>query len=251
MQLGRLGVAGHRGQRRQVVDAEHPEPRRPLDQQVQQVGGGEGVVERPVRRLVVQAEPRRQRAEAAVGHLVAHQPPGQRDRIDAHGVEARVAGALEGVAQERHVEPDVVTDEDRAAEELEQRRQHGLDARRRRDQRVGEAGEHGDLRRDRPPRVDQRLERAEELAASDLDRADLGDRVVRAVAAGGLEVEHAERHVGQRRAEVVEAALDGPSPNCRCHEGMTPRTLVRVKRPFVDQVFGVGGCGRTGTSRRP
>ena len=91
--------------------------------------------------------------------------------------------------------------------ELEQRRQHRLDPRGRGDEGVGQPGEHGDLRRDRPARVDERLERAEELAAADLDGADLGDRVIAAVAAGRLEVEHAERDVGERRAEVVEAAL--------------------------------------------
>ena len=192
-----------------------------------------------------------QRAQAAVRHLVAHQPAGEGDGVDAHRVEAGVAGALERVAQERHVEADVVADEDRAAQELEQRRQHGLDARRRRDERVGEAGQHRDLRGDGAARVDERLERAEELAAADLDRADLGDHVVDAVAAGRLEVEHAERDVGERRPEVVEAALDGPvgrraapptprparSPDCRRHPGMTARTTVRVKHPFVDQVF--------------
>ena len=84
----------------------------------------------------------------------------------------------------------------------------------------------GDLRRDRPARVDEGLERAEALAAADLDRADLGDRVVDPVAARRLEVEHAERDVGERRAEVVEAALDrSPQPRA-C---MTPRTPVRVK----------------------
>ena len=191
----------------------------------------------------------RQRAEAAVGHLVAHQPAGQGDGVDAHRVEARVPGALERGAQERHVEADVVADEDRAAEELEQRRQHGLDARRRRDEGVGEAGEHRDLRRDGPARVDERLERAEELAAAHLDRADLGDRVVGAVAAGRLEVEDAERDVGERRAEVVEAALHGPVRRCRAvvrvptadrhrrHDSTNDRSCqTRVRRPGVRPV---------------
>ena len=127
------------------------------------------------------------------------------------------------------------------------------------DERVGEPGQHRDLRRDGPARVDERLERAEELAAADLDRADLGDRVVGAVAAGRLEVEDAERDVGERRPEVVEAALDGPPSrptrvtrrwptSSRC---MTARTPVRVKHPFDDQVFARARPGRTGTTRRP
>ena len=64
LELGRLRVAGHRRQRREVVEAEHAEPGRPLDQQVQQVGRGQGVVEGAVGRAVVEPEPRRQRARA-------------------------------------------------------------------------------------------------------------------------------------------------------------------------------------------
>ena len=116
MSLAGLRVPGHRGQRREVVEAEHAEPGGPLDEQVQQVGRGQGVVERAVGRAVVEAEPRRQRAEPAVGHLVAHQAAGQGDGVDVHRVEARVAGALERRTQERHVEADVVADDDGAAE---------------------------------------------------------------------------------------------------------------------------------------
>ena len=108
-------------------------------------------------------------------------------------------------------------DQHGVARELQQRRQHGLDPRRRRHQRVGEAGEHGDHRWDRPARVDEGLERAEALAATDLDGPDLGDGVAGPVATRRLQVEHAERDVGQRRAEVVEAALHW-RPNRRCHD---------------------------------
>ena len=50
-------------------------------------------------------------------------------------------------------------------------------------------------------RVDQGVERAEALAAPDLDRADLADAVVVGRAARGLEVEDAERDVDQRRPD--------------------------------------------------
>ena len=56
-------------------------------------------------------------------------------------------------------------------------------------------------------RVDQGLELAEHLAAAHLDRAELGDRV-RLRAAGGLQVDDAERHLGQVGAEVVEGVLE-------------------------------------------
>ena len=55
-ELGGLGVAGQPGQDEQVVEAEHAPGRRPLEQQVQQVGGGQRVLQRPVGRAVVEPE---------------------------------------------------------------------------------------------------------------------------------------------------------------------------------------------------
>ena len=59
--------------------------------------------------------------------------------------------------------------------------------------RLRDAGEDGDLGRDGHARVHQRLERAEALAAADLDRADLGDRALRGAGTRRLEVDDAER----------------------------------------------------------
>ncbi len=78
---------------------------------------------------------------------------------------------------EGHVEPDVVADDHGVGEELDHRRKHGIDRRCAHHHRLGDAGEHGDHRRDRPTRVDQALQRAEALAAANLDHADLGDEV--------------------------------------------------------------------------
>ena len=140
-----------------------------------------------------------------------------------------MAGTLERGAQERHVEADVVADEHRVAHELEQRREHRLDPWGWRDQGIREPGEDGDDRRDRPAGVDERLERAEALATADLHRTDLGDDVAGPVATGRLEIEHAERDIGERRPEVVERALH----RTLHHMGMRARTSVRVKHLFV------------------
>ena len=70
-------------------------------------------------------------------------------------------------------------------------------------------GQHADVGRDLPARVDQRLELAEHLAAADLHRADLGDRAVLRRPAGGLEVDDDERDVRQRRAEFLDRHLRG------------------------------------------
>ena len=55
-------------------------------------------------------------------------------------------------------------------------------------------------------RVDKGLELAEHLAAAHLDRADLGDHVGLG-AAGGLQVNNAERDLGQMRPKIIKRGL--------------------------------------------
>ena len=102
-----------------------------------------------------------------------------------------------------------MADEDRAADELDERRQHGLDAWRRRTIASVMPGEHGDGRRDGAARVDEGVERPQALAAPELDGADLGDRVL------GGEPPVVSRSTTQNVtsasgvSEVVERALHG------------------------------------------
>ena len=133
-------------------------------------------------RLVIESESRSERAEPTIGDLVAHEAAGEGDRVDARVGERHPTGALERVAEEGEVEADVVTDDHRVADEFVERGQDRSDPWSLVHERVGQPGQHRDLRRDRPTWVDERLERAEELAAADLDGADLGDLVVGAVA---------------------------------------------------------------------
>ena len=143
---------------------------------MQQVGGGQRVVERAVGRAVVEAEAVGQRAQPAVGHLVAHEPAGQRHGVDERLREPVPACAAEGGVEEPEVEPDVVADDHGAADELGQRRAARLE-------RGGRAATIASVMPVRTvmaggmalPGVDERLERAQALAAPDLDRADLGD----------------------------------------------------------------------------
>ncbi len=213
-----------------------------------------------------------ERAEPAVGHLVADQPAGQGGGVDLGRRQLRLTCPPARGAQEREVEPHVVADEHRRPGEVEQRGEHGLDARRRGDDGIGEAGEQRDPGRDRAARVDERLERAEALAAAHLDRTDLGDHVVVAVPARGLEIEDAERR--RRRAacriddQVVEAALlrSIPSVPARCHDTTNTRSRQEHaydRRPVRDRVLNVAavrhprprrrsstaGCARRSSSR--
>ena len=87
--LAACGWASMRGQGEQVVEAEDAEGRRPLEQQVEQVVGGEGVVEGAVGGLVVEPQPDGQGAEAAVRDLVAHEAAGEGAGVDRAVAEAR------------------------------------------------------------------------------------------------------------------------------------------------------------------
>jgi len=108
-----------------------------------------------------------------------------------------------------------VADEDGVAEKLEEAGQHLVDAGRGNHHGLGDAGEHGDLGRDGHARVDQRLERAQALAAPQLDGAHLGDGPVERRPSGGLYVDDAERRLAERHSQVVERPLhaDGSYTN--------------------------------------
>lgn len=157
----------------------------------------------------VGTEERRQRSQPPVGGLVlAHQLAGQGDGVDDLETRPRLAGRLRSGLEEGDVEAGVVRDEDTAAGELEEGGQHRVDARRLSDHAVGDPGEHLDERRDGGAWVDEGLELAEHLAATDLDRADLSDGAFVGAASGRLQVDHDKSHRVQRGAQVIEGALD-------------------------------------------
>jgi len=196
-----------RRQLEQVVEPQHPQVAGALQQDVQQVTGGEGVGQSPVRRPVRQPQPLRQRSQLAVRHLVADQPPGQGAGVDPPVGQGGAPRQGQRRLQEPQVEPDVVPDNDRGPDELEERRQYRLYPGSREHHGLGDAGQDRDLGRYPDAGIDQRLERAEALAAPQLDRPDLGDGVTGGRGAGGFEVEHAEGDLVEWHAQVVEAPL--------------------------------------------
>ena len=222
-ELACLRMCAHRRKCHQVVESQNPKPGRTLEQQVQQFGGGECIVECTVRGTVRQTEALRQRAESTIGHFVAHQSSGERQGVDDGVAERLASAATERGVDERHVESDVVAHDDGIADELLQGRQHGFDSRCRCDHGVGDAGEHRDGGRDGPPRVHQRRHRAELLSGAHLHHADLGDGIATPVGARGFDVEHAERDLVQRSAEVVDGCLGEQFG----HPGSPARTPVR------------------------
>ena len=245
------GMRAHRRQRQEVVEAEHPVARGALEQRVQHLGGRGRVGVGAVRRLDARAEVLRQCVQSQVRDLVAHEPARERERVDTAVREPRVAVRDERGVEERAVETDVVPDDHRVARELEERRQDLGDERRGRHHVLGDAGEHRDHRRDGHARIDERLEAAEQLAAAQLERADLGDRVGVGRSAGGLEVDDDERRLRERRAQVGERLLAGPpgwrrgrggeagQPGSRARSdlGQEPGSGGHEARSVVEQTF--------------
>ena len=165
---------------------------------MEHLGGRGRVGVGAVHRFGLGAEVRGERVQPQVRHVVAHEPAREPDRVDAAVREAADSRGDERGVEEPAVEADVVPDDHRVADELEERRQQLVDLRRGRHHRLGDAGEHRDQRRDRHARVHERVEPAEQLTAPQLQRADLGDPVEAGRAAGGLEVDDDERDLGER-----------------------------------------------------
>jgi len=176
------------------VDAEASDT---FDERVQDVDRGSGVGERSMVRLDGGVEMARQGGEPVVRHLVAQHDASR----ETHGVHdrrhrPRIAELGTGPLEEADVETGVVGDDHAAVSELEELRQHVCESRRARDHRVGDAGEHRDGRRDVCVGVDERGQLTGDLAATYPHGAELRDPAVLG-AARGLEIDHAERHLGQ------------------------------------------------------
>jgi len=158
------------------VDVQRPEA---FEESVQHVDRGLGIVERAVRGLHGRSEEEGQSREFRIAHFSAGQHgPSQPNGVDDRGLGPGQSVGGAGPYEEADVEGGVVSHQHRAAHELQERGQDGLDARRVGDHRVRDARQHGDHRRDRSRRSYESGEFAEYLTAAHFDSADFGDRVV-------------------------------------------------------------------------
>ena len=149
-----------------------------------------------------------QRGQLAIRYLVPEQDlPGQGCGVDDGPTGKAVLQGLARSAEEADVERRVVRHNHRSLGKSQERRQHLADARRVGHHLIGDPGEHRDQRRDVRSRVDEGLELAEHLTAPDLDRADLGDHVGLG-AAGGLQIDDAERHLREVGTKIIEGGLN-------------------------------------------
>jgi len=233
--LAALGRGDPRRVARQLLEGVHTEVADAFEETVQDVDRGARVVQGPVVGCRPGPEEHGKRRELVVVALVAgDELAGQVNGVEDPESRPVLAGRSGCRLEEGDVEAGVVGDEDRVAGELEEGRQHGLDARCLRDHGVGDAGEHLDEGRDGLARLDQRLELPEHLAAAHPDRTELGDRGRRRTSPRRLEVHDDERDIGQRRAEFVERALD-------CLHADDVR---RVHRQGLEGALGRASAGR-------
>jgi len=164
----------------QVAQGADTEAAQSFEQAVQDLDGRPRVGQCAVVRGDRGPEEGRERGQAAVGHLLAVQDgPRQADGVDDDPGRPGPVGRGAPRMQETDIERCVVRYEDRAADELQQRREDGGQRRRGHQHCVGEPGQPGDVGRHAHARVDQRRELAENFAPTDLHRTDLGDPVRR------------------------------------------------------------------------
>jgi hypothetical protein len=107
--------------------------------------------------------------------------------------------------EEAEIEAGVVGHEHAAGREIDEARQHCVDARLLGEHRVGDAGQSGDERRQPPAGVHELREAIDHSPAGDLQRADLDDAVpARRRAARRLQVDdHPRRRVERLRQRRV------------------------------------------------
>ena len=160
------------------------------EQQQEDLGRGEGVVEGPVARLDGRVEAFGQGAERA-----AHgrqQPAGEAQRVERGSREGAAHEHAELVVEKAQVETGVVGHQDRVGRELEKARQDLFDRRLADEHLAVDAGDLGDLGRHRLPGVDELREGRDLAALLEAHGADLGDLGEARRAAGGLEVDDCE-----------------------------------------------------------
>ena len=231
----------------QLAVTVHPAGGQPAQQPGQHGGGGPGVGQRPVPRLVGRAEEARQRAQLAVGHLARPQrQPGQ-----GHGVQHRRGRPAQPAArarrgQEAHVERRVMRGEHAAVDEVEEHRQHGRGRRRVRDHGVTDAGQLRDVGRDRLPRVHQGAELRFDPAAAHPDGADLGDTGRVRGPAGRLDIDHHELQALQRAPAQCQPGGRSPRPPRRPPRTPQDRWLrgTRRRRPASPDMAAGGPARR-------
>ncbi len=162
-----------------------------------------GVGEGPVDRADAGVGPRRERRQVVAAGPPVEQAPRQHQRVEPRLGEVPARQPAPLVVEEPEVEGRVVRDEHVLAGERGEALERLGDVGTPLHHAVVDAGELGHDRRDRPARVDQRLEALDHLEAPHPHGADLGDLRVAGRAAGGLQVDDAERRVGQVRVRPV------------------------------------------------
>src|SRR5437899_10114405 len=141
----------------QLLQRLDPPLPRPPDQRPQDVSGGEGIPEGAMACWVLDAEERRHVVEPTVAQL-GHEAAREADRAEGLAARCGDAGRDAFGTEEAPVEAGVVGDEHAGVERVSETCRHVHETGATGDQAVGDAGEARYPRRNRGPRVEQRLE---------------------------------------------------------------------------------------------
>jgi hypothetical protein len=193
----------------EVGESEDAQAATQLQQAVEDLGAGLGVLQGPVGGLDPGAEELGQGLEPDVGDILRHDPASQPSRAHRRAGDGLVAHPGQIVVQEPEVEGGVVRHEHRAAQELHQGGERRLDGGGAAEQDLVDPGQMGDEPGNGDPWVDQGVEGAEPFAAPVLDRADLGDPGLWRGAARGLQVHAGEGDLAEWYSQVFERRLHG------------------------------------------
>jgi len=205
----------------QRVDAalgEHP------DEPHEQLGGGLRVGQGPVDGADGGVGPLRERGQVVAARPPVEQPPGQHQGVEPRLGEVPPRQPATLVVEEPEVEGGVVGHQHVLAGEGGEAVERLGDVGPPLDHPVVDPGELGDDGGDRPAGVDEGLEAVDHLEAAHPDGADLGDLRMPRRPAGGLEVDDAERRVGQvgvrpvRRRQAHQVASEPREARVALHD---------------------------------
>ncbi len=226
-----------RRQRDEIADGAGAALLREAHEPDEDLRGGDRIRKRAVAWLDRHAEEMRELPQrdalAPAGEQAAREPDGVEDGRGA----AAARQTLDRAVEERHVEASVVRDERGVARELEETPERELDARRLPEVLLPDSGQRRDEARQRGARIDERLERVDDLERAHAHGPDLADAAGLRGEPGRLEVEDdelglLERHVRVRIVREADARPDEGKPRVAVDDVAEERAGERGRGPL-------------------
>ena len=228
---------------RHLLEGAHALLLQPAEEEEQELGRGLRVLQGAVHGLHLRVEAVAEGLQGTA--LLRAELARQAQRVERRAREGAALQAAELVVEEAEIEVRVVGDEHGVGGEAHEARQHHVDRRRVGHGGVVDAGDAGDHRGDTDAGVDERREGGDFAPALEAYGADLGDLGEARRGAGGLEVDHGERHVGQVAARGV------PRSEADVHVALPRKALVALHDVGDQLAHELGRAVDDGEEARP